>query len=76
MQQVGVTRPDEIEWMEPPPGNPREALEVIQNIKNDCDEYFGRTSELVPPAKSQVRQQNMVDADLAFWVQVFKALML
>jgi len=72
MQQVGVTRPDEIEWMEPPPGNPREALEVIQNIKNDCDEYFGRTSELVPPAKSQVRQQNMVDADLAFWVQVFK----
>ena len=72
MQQVGVTRPDEIEWMDVPPGNPREALDIISNIKNDADEYFGRTSELVPPAKSQVRQQNMVDADLAFWVGVFK----
>jgi len=72
MQQVGVTRPDEIEWMEPPPGNPREALEIIRSVKDDCDEYFGRTSELVPAAKSQVRQQNMVDSDLAFWVEVFK----
>jgi len=72
MQQVGVTRSDEIEWMEPPPGNPREALEIISSIKNDADEYFGRTSELVPAVKSQVRQQNMVDTGLAFWVRVFK----
>lgn len=72
MQQVGVTRPDEIEWMEPPPGNPREALEIITSIKNDADEYFGRMSELVPVAKSQVRQQNMVDADLLFWVGAFR----
>ena len=72
MQQVGVTRPDEIEWMEPPRSNASEALEVMRSVKDGVDEFFGRSSENVPPVKTQVRQQNMVDCDLSFWVGVFK----
>jgi hypothetical protein len=71
MKQVGVSRSDEIEWMEPPPGNPAEAIELIREIGLDANCYFGRVTEGVDPVRAQVKQQRMVNQFLATWLEVF-----
>jgi hypothetical protein len=71
MKQVGVSRSDEIEWMEPPPGNPREALELIREIGTDANAYFGRVSEGVDPEHAAIKRQRMVNGFLSTWLVVF-----
>lgn len=70
--QVGVQRSDELEWMDPPPGNVNEAIELVREIGMDANNYFGRISEGVDPVKAQLKQQNMADQYLNMWVDVFK----
>jgi hypothetical protein len=57
--------------MEPPPGNPAEAIELIREIVMDAREYFGIPGEGVDPVHAQMKQQNMVDQFLLTWMEVF-----
>jgi hypothetical protein len=70
--QIGMTRGDEVEWMQPPPGNPAEAVELIREIGMDANEYFGRVSEGVDPVRANRKEQRMIDLFLRSWLQVFQ----
>jgi hypothetical protein len=71
MQQVGVTRSDEIEWMEPPPGNPREAITLIESVLGDAHGYFGRATPTGDPVRAQIKTQNGVNKFLRAWLEAF-----
>jgi hypothetical protein len=71
MQQVAVTRSDEIEWMEPPPGNPREALSLIEAVFGDAHGYFGRVTPTGDPVRSQIKNQSATNRFLRAWLEAF-----
>jgi hypothetical protein len=70
--QIGTTRGDDYEWMQPPPGNPLEAVGLIQQIGMDANEYFGRISEGVDPVRANRKEQRMVNVFLQSWLGVFR----
>lgn len=69
--QTVFARKDETEWMNPPPGNPAEALTVIADIERDADQYFGRFVPSQDPSMAIIKRQKMVDTFLYAWVEVF-----
>ncbi len=70
--QVPEDRAAPITWMEPPPGNAKEAVEVMREIDRESDQYFGRFSEWVSPVMAQLKQQAMIDSHFDCWRQAFK----
>jgi hypothetical protein len=61
--QIPERRPGEFGWMEPPPFD-KGTIEVETATRNDIDEYFGRASSTVPPARTMLAQQDLVDGFL------------
>lgn len=70
--QVPVMRQGEIAWMNPPAREPNVAFLLMDNIQAQVDKYFGRPTEKVPPAISQMRQQRNVNAFLHGWTEAMK----
>jgi len=70
--QVPVLRAGEISWMNPPAREPNVAFLLLDVIQAQVDKYFGRATEKVPPAISQMRQQRNVNAFLHGWTEAFK----
>jgi hypothetical protein len=61
--QIPERRPGEFGWMEPPPFD-KGTIEVETATRSDIDEYFGRASATVPPARTMLAQQDLVDGFL------------
>lgn len=64
-------RPNEIRFLEPPKSNPNEALEVVNYVQAQADDYFGRFTEGVNPVSSQTKRQAMAENWLMTWSEVF-----
>lgn len=47
------------------------AFELLAVIEKRVDNYFGRLSEDVPPARAQVKQQMTVQSNLLCWTEAF-----
>lgn len=69
--RVKALTPTQWSWFAPPPGKPEIAFELIKAIRNDVDDYFGRYSETTHPARSQARQQRLVNRFLGAWSTAF-----
>ena len=70
--QIGVMRPGEISWMQPPAREPGVAFQLMDRIELQTDRYFGRPNELIPPSISQTRQQRIVTNWLHGWTAAFR----
>ena len=64
-------RPNEVRFMEPPRSNPQEALEVVNYVQDQADDYFGRFSENTNQISSQTKRQAMAENWLMTWSEVF-----
>lgn len=70
--QIPVLRPGEISFMQPPAREPSVAFNLIAAIETQVDRYFGRPTEKVPPAITQMRQQRIVNNWLHGWTEAFR----
>lgn len=70
--QIPVLRPGEISFMQPPAREPGTAFNLIAAIEAQTDRYFGRPTEKVPPAVTQMRQQRIVNNWLHGWTDAFR----
>ena len=70
--QIPVLRPGEISFMQPPAREPSVAFNLIAAIETQVDRYFGRPTEKVPPAITQMRQQRTVNNWLHGWTEAFR----
>jgi len=70
--QIPVLRPGEISFMAPPAREPSVAFNLIASIEAQVDRYFGRPTEKVPPAVTQMRQQRVVNNWLHGWTEAFR----
>lgn len=70
--QIPVLRPGEISFMQPPAREPSVAFNLITAIETQVDRYFGRPTEKVPPAITQMRQQRVVNNWLHGWTEAFR----
>lgn len=61
--QIPERRPGEFGWMEPPPFD-KGTIEVEQSTRGDVDEYFGRATAAIAPARTMLAQQDLVDSFL------------
>lgn len=64
-------RPNEIRFLEPPKSSPNEALEVVNYVQAQADDYFGRFTDGVNPVSSQTKRQAMAENWLMTWSEVF-----
>jgi len=69
--QVQVTRQDDLAFMQPPARQPATAWELVQDVRLQADDYFGRANTGIPPVKTQLKQQRMINQWLAAWREVF-----
>lgn len=64
-------RPNEIRFLDPPKSNPNEALEVVNHVQAQADDYFGRFTDQKNPVSAQTKRQAMVENWLMTWSEVF-----
>ncbi len=62
---------DEWQWFAPPPGKPEVAFSLIETIKKEVNEYYGRLDETANVGRAQMRQQRLVTNWLLAWSEVF-----
>jgi hypothetical protein len=67
-----VTNQNDYTFMEPPAREPTVAFNLIQRVEANHAAYFGTTNALVPPIKTQLFQQALVNSWLMTWRSVFK----
>jgi hypothetical protein len=70
--QLPVLRSGEIKFMDPPAREPSTAFALMEVVKKEVDNYFGRSTEKVPPVMAQMRQQRIVNNWLHGWTEAFK----
>lgn len=70
--QLPCLRPSEYQWMVPPAREPNTAFMLLDHIELQADRYFGRPTEKVPPAVTQMRQQRIINTWLHGWTDVFR----
>lgn len=70
--QVPVLRRGEIGFMAPPSREPGVAFQLIAAVQAQTDSYFGRPTEKVPPAVTQMRQQRLINNWLHGWTEAFR----
>ena len=64
-------RPGEVKFLDPPRTNPGEALNVIDYVEKQCDQYFGRLNDNTNPVIAQAKMQSMVDNYTTTWSEAF-----
>lgn len=67
-----VTTPDDYTFLAPPSGNPTLAFNLIDRVEATTAAYFGLFHPAVPPAKTQMQQQFLVNNWLSAWSRVIK----
>jgi hypothetical protein len=70
--QIPVLRRGEIGFMQPPAREPGVAFTLINEVMAQTDRYFGRPTEKVPPAVTQMRQQRTINNWLHGWTEAFR----
>ena len=70
--QLPVTKPGEYEFMRPPSRTPNTALNLIDIVTKQADEYFGRANPEIPPTQTQLKQQRMVNNWLTTWTEAYQ----
>jgi len=70
--QVPVLRRGEIGFLAPPAREPSVAFNLIDSVMAQTDRYFGRPTEKVPPAVTQMRQQRLINNWLHGWTEAFR----
>jgi hypothetical protein len=70
--QIPVLRRGEIGFMQPPAREPNVAFTLINEVMAQTDRYFGRPTEKVPPAVTQMRQQRTINNWLHGWTEAFR----
>lgn len=67
-----VTTPDDYQFLSPPSGNPGLAFNLIDRVETKVAAYFGLTHPNVPPVKTQMQQQFLVNNWLTAWSRVYR----
>ena len=67
-----VTNRDDYTFMEPPAREPSVAFKLIERVEANHAAYFGTNNPLVPPVKTQMIQQMLVNSWLMSWRNVFR----
>lgn len=70
--QLPVVNQSDYTFMDPPAREPSTAFNLIQRVEASHAAYFGTTNALVPPIKTQLLQQALVNSWLNTWRAVFK----
>ena len=70
--QLPVTKPGEYEFMRPPARTPNTALNLIDIVTKQADEYFGRANPAVPQTQTQLKQQRLVNNWLTTWTEAYQ----
>lgn len=70
--QIPVLRRGEIGFLQPPAREPGVAFQLIAAIEAQTDRYFGRPTEKVAPAVTQMRQQRTINNWLHGWTEAFR----
>ena len=70
--QIPVLRRGEIGFLQPPAREPGVAFQLIAAIEAQTDRYFGRPTEKVAPAVTQMRQQRIINNWLHGWTEAFR----
>ena len=70
--QVPVLRRGEIGFLQPPAREPSVAFNLIEAVMAQTDRYFGRPTEKVAPAVTQMRQQRLINNWLHGWTEAFR----
>jgi hypothetical protein len=66
-----VTSPDDYRFMPPPAGETGTAFSLMDRVEMHNAAYFGLAHPNIPPTKTQVTQQNMVNNWLSVWSEAF-----
>jgi hypothetical protein len=67
-----VTNQNDYTFMEPPAREPSTAFNLIARVEASHAAYFGTVNALVPPARTQMAQQTLVNSWLMTWRTVFR----
>ena len=70
--QIPVLRRGEIGFLAPPAREPGVAFQLIDAVMAQTDRYFGRPTEKVAPAVTQMRQQRIINNWLHGWTEAFR----
>ena len=70
--QLPVTKPGDYQFLQPPARPPTTAFSVIDTVRQQADEYFGRPNEKVHAMVTQLKQQRMVNQWLRGWTEVYR----
>jgi hypothetical protein len=67
-----VTNMNDYTFMDPPAREPTVAFNLINRVEANHAAYFGTANALVPPIKTQLAQQALVNSWLMTWRSVFR----
>jgi len=67
-----VTNQNDYTFMEPPAREPTVAFNLINRVEANHAAYFGTANAAVPPIKTQLAQQSLVNSWLTAWRAVFR----
>ncbi len=70
--QLPVTKPGDYQFLQPPSRPPATAFGLIEAVRLQADEYFGRPNKAIPPMVTQLKQQRMVNQWLRGWTDVYR----
>ena len=70
--QLPVTRAGDYQFLQPPSRPPQTACGVMDAVRQQADEYFGRPNAQIPQVVTQLKQQRMVNQWLRGWTEVFR----
>jgi hypothetical protein len=70
--QLPVSKAGDYQFLQPPSRPPATAFSVIDAVRLQADEYFGRPNGGIPPMVTQLKQQRMVNQWLRSWTEVYR----
>jgi hypothetical protein len=70
--QLPVTKPGDYQFLQPPSRPPSTAMSVVDAVRLQADEYFGRPNKMIPQMVTQLKQQRAVNQWLRSWTEVYR----
>lgn len=70
--QLPVTKAGDYQFLQPPSRPPATAMSVVDAVRLQADEYFGRPNKMIAPVVTQLKQQRAVNQWLRGWTEVFR----